>query len=116
MIRVSVDEDVAENVVRSCTEPGFWTSVFGAYKDKPVWTYTQALGERYVVDFNVYTPRMGHTDDEPACCWSEAVIFERDTDDAEMLHEVNVVMGDDDPFSAPWRFDLDGKLYEVRFV
>ena len=114
MIRVSVDEDVAENVVRSCTEPGFWTTVW-THKNQPAWAYTQALGERHVVDFNVYTPRP-NADDEPACCWSEAVIFERDTADPEMLHEVNVVMGDDDPFSAPWRFDLDGKLYEVRFV
>ena len=116
MISVRIPEEVHEEVVRSCTEPGFWTSVFGAYKDKPVWTYTQALGERHVVDFNVYTPRPQGADAEPACCWSEAVIFERDADDPEMLNEVNVVMGDDDPFSAPWRFDLDGKLYEVRFV
>jgi len=115
MIRVKVDEDVTENVVRACTEPGYWTTVF-AYQDKPVWTHTQALGARFVVDVNVYTPRAQGADDEPACCWSEAVVFERDADDPEVLHEVNVVMGDDDPFSAPWRFDLDGHLYEVNFV
>ena len=115
MIAVKIPAEVHEDVERACTEPGYWTTAYGAYKDKPVWTYTQALGAKHVVDFNVYTPRMGHTDDEPACCWCEAVVFERDTD-SDHLHEVNVVMGEDAPFSAPWSFDLDGKLYEVRFV
>lgn len=116
MIRVQIDEDVYENVARACIEPGYWTTVFAAYKDKPVWTHTQALGSEYVVDFNVYTPRMGHTDDEPMCCWCEAVIFKRDADDPTMLHEENCIMGDDDPFTTPWSFDLGGYLYQVNFV
>lgn len=116
MTRVMVEAEHKEKVVRACTEPGYWTEVFGGYKDKPVWTHTQELGDRHVVDFNVYTPRSQGNDDEPATCWCEAVVFVRDEDDPNLLHEDNCIMGDDDPFSAPWSFDLDGKIYQVDFA
>ena len=115
-ILVGVASETYERVVRACTEQGFWRS-FTTYKDQPVWTFTQALGAEHVVDVNVYAPRdSGNPADEEACCWAEAVVFQRDADNPEALNEVNVVMGDDDPFSAPWRFDLDGVEYELRFT
>jgi hypothetical protein len=110
-ILVGVASETYERVVRACTEPGFWQT-FTSYEEAPVWTFTQALGAGHVVDVNVYTPS-----NDPACCWAEAVVFARDAENPEALNEVNCIMGDDDPFSAPWRFELDdGVEYELRFT
>jgi hypothetical protein len=109
-ILVGVASETYERVVRACTEPGFWQT-FTSYEEAPVWTFTQALGASHVVDVNVYTPS-----NDPACCWTEAVVFQRDAVNPEALNEVNVVMGDDDPFTTPWQFDLDGAVYELRFT
>jgi hypothetical protein len=143
-ILVGVDAATYERVVNACTEQGFWRS-FTTYKDQPVWTFTQALGAEHVVDVNVYAPRdSGNPADEeapvwtftqalgashvvdvnvytpsndPACCWAEAVVFQRDAENPEALNEVNCIMGDDDPFTTPWRFELgDGAVYELRFT
>jgi hypothetical protein len=108
-ILVGVASETYERVVRACTEPSFWQT-FASYEETPLWTFTQALGASHVVDVNVYTPSNG------ACCWAEAVVFQRDADNPEALNEVNVVMGDDDPFTTPWQFDLDGAVYELRFT
>ena len=115
-IRVAVGDETHERVTRACNEPGFWRTLT-SYKDEPMWTFTQALGARHVVDFNVYTPRdSGNPADEEASCWCEAVVFERDADDPVMLHEDNCVLGDDGPFDSPWMFTLDNVDYRVCFV
>ncbi len=114
-INVKVDDETYEKVVRACTEPGFWRSL-PTSKDKPVWTFTQELGARHVVDFNVYTPLDTHNPaDEEAECWCEAVIFQRDADDPVKLHEENCVLADNGPFDSPWFFTLDDVDYRVSF-